>query len=174
MIHNEKRRLGLAVVAGGLVVAAVIIISSLPAATIIINQTVMDQAYETSNGFILREVTVSQGDKFNVKLYSFPSAGMSWSARIDDFKIVKQQGPKEYSGSSPISTGGPGMEKWVFKAIAEGETTIIMTYGSVGLTGPPARNTLELKVTVKCSLSCLYPPGLSSLSEAKELDAASH
>lgn len=162
MIDNEKRRIGLAAVAGKLkkrpwiaaiavvlVVAAVIIISSLPAATIIINQTVMDQAYETPNGLISREVTVSQGDKFNVKLYAFRSAGIFWSARVDDFEIVKQQGPGEYSGGSPISIGGPGMEKWVFKTIAEGETTITLTYGSVGLTGPPAANTLEVKVTVK-------------------------
>ncbi len=145
-----KKPLVAAVAVIFIAIAAVFIVS-LPAATIIVNETELNRAYENNGGLILREITVSPGDKFDVKLFAFASAGMQWSGGVGDIPIVKLNHPRGYSDGSPIpiSFGGPGMEKWTFKALEPGETTIMMTYGSVGLTGPPVANTLKLKVTVR-------------------------
>ena len=142
-----------AVAAVILIAVAAIFIASLPAANINITQTDMDQAVTASGGVITREVTISEGDTFAVSLYAHWSSGMRWSASSGDFHIVKQDNGRDFTNSFPlpIGVGGPGREKWTFKALEKGETTITMTYRSVAQLDPrpPVINTLELKVTVK-------------------------
>jgi predicted secreted protein len=132
-------------------IAAAIFISSLPAANVNVTQTDLDQAVKTNGGLITREVSVSKGDTFKITLYSHWSAGMKWSAGADDINIVRQDGTREFANDGPPqSTGSPGREKWTFKALEKGETTIIMTYRSIAqLPGLPIVNTLKLKVIVK-------------------------
>jgi predicted secreted protein len=74
---------------------------------------------------------------------------MRWSVKdIGDINTVCVV-DSEYIPDKPWPMiGGPGNEVWTFEAKTEGEITITMNYGSVGLTGPPEANTLVIEVFV--------------------------
>ena len=133
------------------IVASIIYIASLPAATIAITQDELDQAYDANGGVITRQIEVSSGDKFRVNLYAHWSSGMKWSVSYDRPGIVRQDGARELVYDSLPLFGSPSHEEWIFKALAEGEAAIILTYGSVANLpdAPRSVNTLIIKVKVK-------------------------
>jgi predicted secreted protein len=146
---NRKLLIALAV---AIVAIAFIYMSFLPAATIKISQTDIEHAERNSEGLLTREITLSEGDTFNVKLYSHWSSGMKWSTGSSDIEVIRQEGAREFSNSGPsCSTGSPGTETWTFKATGEGQASISMSYHSVANLDPPPpiRNTLKIKTTVR-------------------------
>ena len=135
-----------------LIIAVAVLISSLPGDRITIIKEELDQASASGNGVITRQIEVNRGDSFEMSLYAHWSAGMKWSASFDGSGIVRQEGPREFTNDGPpLSTGSPGHEEWTFKAVAAGEATITLTYGSVaGLPdAPQSVNTLILVVEVR-------------------------
>ena len=140
----------IALIAVILVMTLIAIISSLPSANIAITQDDMEHAYATNDGIIQGQITVNSGDSFKVTLYAHWSSGMRWSVRFNEPGIVRQDGPREFTNDGPpLTTGSPGHEEWTFKALAEGETTITMTYGSVANLPDAPRNVNTLILVVE-------------------------
>ncbi|MBM3119390.1 MAG: protease inhibitor I42 family protein [Chloroflexi bacterium] len=105
-----------------------------------------DEFMEQKN--VSRQIEIWPAYAITVFLYSNPSTGFSWSesADISDQSVVQQYyhgfiAPKE---SVP---GAPGEERWQFKAIAKGTSTIKMLYSRPGEDKPEW--TFTLNVTVK-------------------------
>ena len=140
-----------------LIIVLITIMSSLQAANpfatddgnVVVTEGDLDLAYWTNDGVLRGKVTVDSGDSFTVTLYAYLGAGMRWSAIVEDTSIVRSEGHELIYDKPWPYIGGPGKEAWTFKAVNAGVTTITMTYGSLGLTGPPNANTLKLVVDVK-------------------------
>jgi len=118
---------------------------------VIVTQGDLEQAAAT-DGVISRQIIINSGDTFTVTLFAYWTAGMRWSYGVDTLGVLRTDGLRERIYDPPLppmTVGGVGNEVWFFKALEEGVATITMTYGSVGLTGPPIANTLILEVKVK-------------------------
>lgn len=128
-----------------LILLAGIFIASRPAAVIEITQ----QAAASNDGLIIRDVTISKGDTFTVKLYAAGSAGMRWSVGFTNPAVARQDGAREFTGE--FFFGGRSGEEWTFKAVDAGTAVISMSYASVGVfdTPPPVINRLTINVTVE-------------------------
>jgi predicted secreted protein len=144
-----KKRLLIFSVSAVAVLLVGIFIASRPAAVIEVTQSDMEQAAESQNGLIVRDVIVSQGETFIVKLYAAGSAGMRWSVSFTNPAVAKQDGAREFTGG--FIFGGRNGEEWTFKAVGVGTAVISMSYASVGVfdTPPPVINRLTINVTVE-------------------------
>ena len=81
---------------------------------------------------------VSAGNEFKVVLASNPSTGYHWEIVGDLDKIVVEFVSQDYkSASDPNAVGGGGVDTFVFKAVASGQTTITLGYY------PPSNNPVE-------------------------------
>jgi len=81
---------------------------------------------------------VSAGNEFKVVLASNPSTGYHWEIVGDLDKSVVEFVSKDYkSASDPNAVGGGGVDTFVFKAVASGQTTITLGYY------PPSNNPVE-------------------------------
>ena len=104
-----------------------------------------DEFMEQKN--VSREIEIWPAYAITVLLCSNPSTGFSWSesADISDQSVVQQKyhgfmAPKE---SVP---GAPGEERWQFKAISQGTSTIKMLYSRPGEDKPEWTFTLHVTV----------------------------
>ena len=111
-----------------------------------------DEFYETPEQS--REVTVDVGDTFSVTLCSNPSTGFSWmeQAAISDPSVLAQtdhqfQAPGE--GEDPPPPGTPGQQTWIFKALAEGKSKLLLDYSQPWEGGEKGAWTYLLEVIVK-------------------------
>lgn len=135
-------------------IAIAIALISLSQPDVVITAEDLDQACATNDGIIQRQIVIDGDESFKLSLHAHWSAGMRWSVEYSVQGIVRQDGSREYkSDNAPLTLGfgGCGHEEWIFKALTEGKTTIIMSYGSVANL-PDARqdvNTLQLVVEVK-------------------------
>lgn len=93
-----KKRLLIISASAVLILLAGIFIASRPAAVIEITQSDMEQAAASNDGLIIRDVTVSKGDTFTVKLYAAGSAGMRWSVGFTNPAVARQDGAREFTG----------------------------------------------------------------------------
>ena len=81
---------------------------------------------------------VSAGNEFKVVLASNPSTGYHWEIVGDLDKSVVEFVSQDYkSASDPNAAGGGGVDTFVFKAVASGQTTITLGYY------PPSNNPVE-------------------------------
>jgi len=129
----------------------VVIIGLLPGHKVTVLKEEMEQAADNGNGVISRQIEVDKGDSFVVSLYASWSTGMKWSAKLDGIGIIRQEGVADFTDDGPAFTiGSAGHEVWTFKALAEGETTITMSYDSIADLAdiPRGVNTLLLLVIV--------------------------
>ena len=104
------------------------------------------------NNHIKSNIEVSTGETFTVTLCSNPTTGFQWqeTAEIGDQSIL-QQTNHEYiapQGNTP-AVGASGVEKWTFKALKNGNTTVSMEYGRPWEGGEKGEWTYELTVDVK-------------------------
>ena len=135
-------------------IAALLVVTPLtacsPAATLSITRGEMEQAEDDSGGIITRQLELKAGDRFDVVLYAHRSAGLEWSAIIDDSGIVRRESRKFTSDAPPDTDGGPGHEEWSFKALTEGTAIIKMTYKTISYKAeaPFVANTLIIEVLV--------------------------
>ncbi|MGI2336300.1 MAG: protease inhibitor I42 family protein [Dehalogenimonas sp.] len=115
---------------------------------IVVEESGLDTASVLHGGHLWADINIDVGDSFTVTLYAYGGAGMRWSISSIDHKVVQTESHKYISDVPWPSIGGPGKEVWIFKGIEPSTVTIEMTYGSVGLTGPPIANTLSIKVRI--------------------------
>ena len=132
-----------------LVIMVIGIITSIPAAKIVVTEDEVDQAYTTNDGIIQRQIAVNSGDSFTATLYAHLGAGMRWSYSVDIPGVLRPDGSRELIYDNPYGFGGPGKEVWTFKAPGEGIATITMTYSFAFGSGGPNVNSLEIVVEVK-------------------------
>jgi len=99
---------------------------------------------------IHKQIEVANGDEVLVTLLSNASTGFSWNenAVIADTSILQQLKHEAISAGSNIP-GAPGAEKWNFKAIKAGTTTVHLEYSQPWEGGEKGIWTFDLAVTVK-------------------------
>jgi predicted secreted protein len=103
-----------------------------------------------NNPHMQKQIEVIKGSDFSVTLLSNASTGFSWNenAVIADAGIV-QQIKHEATGSGSNVPGAAGAEKWNFKALKQGATTVHLEYGRPWTGGEKGVWTFDLAVTVK-------------------------
>jgi predicted secreted protein len=103
-----------------------------------------------NNPHIQKQIEVINGGEFSVTLLSNASTGFSWNenAVITDTSIV-QQIKHEAIGSGSNVPGAAGAEKWNFKVLKQGATTVHLEYGRPWAGGENGVWTFDLAVTVK-------------------------
>lgn len=69
-------------------------------------------------------ITVKTGETFMVVVESNPSTGYHWEV-IGDLNGIELIS-REYTGSEPVMPGSGGVEVWTLKAVASGETALIL------------------------------------------------
>jgi inhibitor of cysteine peptidase len=71
-------------------------------------------------------ISLKLGEELNISLESNPTTGYMWNATFDQSKI--EQVNYNYEPASPGLTGSGGIETFTFKAVASGETELVMRY----------------------------------------------
>ena len=102
------------------------------------------------NPQIQKQVEVLKGDEVLVTLLSNASTGFRWNenAVIADTGILQQLNHEDMGSGSNVP-GAPGAEKWSFKALEAGTTTVHLEYGRPWEGGEKGVWTFDLTVTVK-------------------------
>jgi inhibitor of cysteine peptidase len=76
------------------------------------------------------KVTLKVGDTLSVELASNPSTGYSWQVAQLDPKVLQPVGEPEFnlpSGKTPVP-GAPGTQTFNFKAVAKGQSPLMLVY----------------------------------------------
>lgn len=84
----------------------------------------------------------SAGNEFKIIIDSNPTTGYHWDiiGEVDADVVVFVS--KDFRGSEPFAAGSGGVDVWVFKAVAAGETRITLGYY------PPSNDPVEPQQTV--------------------------
>jgi inhibitor of cysteine peptidase len=103
------------------------------------------------NQHIAKQLEVASGDSFTVLLCSNTTTGFKWSetAEIGDQSILQQDRHEFISPDSTGTVGAPGKEKWTFKALKAGTSTIDIEYSRPWEGGEKSEWTFKLTVVVK-------------------------
>ncbi len=98
---------------------------------------------------ITKSVKLAEHDRLEVNLCSNPSTGYQWpdSPRISNH-IVLWQTSHRSSSSSGGTLGAPGEDKWVFRALDEGKSTVYFKYARSWKGGDKDGWSLRLHVNV--------------------------
>ncbi len=95
-----------------------------------------------------KTIEVTAGNEFKIVIEPNPSTGYHWEliGNLDDALI--QFVSKDYRASEPVMPGSGGKDVWVFKAIAAGETKIVLgNYPPAP--GEPAAQEITFTIVVK-------------------------
>lgn len=97
---------------------------------------------------ISESVKIAVHGRLEITLCSNPSTGYSWSdsARISNHSVLWQTNHTAHPSSSS-AIGSAGRERWTFRGLQEGTTTISLRYSRGGMRGPDDW-TFEVKVEV--------------------------
>jgi predicted secreted protein len=95
-----------------------------------------------------KTIEVAAGNEFKLIIESNPTTGYHWEliGNLDDRVI--QFISKDYRASEPILMGSGGKDVWVFKALAAGETKIVLGHYPPGQ-GEPAEQEVTFTIVVK-------------------------
>jgi predicted secreted protein len=95
-----------------------------------------------------KSIEVAAGNEFKIIIESNPSTGYHWEliGNLDDRLI--QFVSKEYRASEPVLMGSGGKDVWVFKALAAGETKIVLGHYPPAQ-GEPAEQEVTFTIVVK-------------------------
>jgi predicted secreted protein len=95
-----------------------------------------------------KTLEVAAGNEFKIIIESNPSTGYHWEliGNLDDRLI--QFVSKEYRASEPVLMGSGGKDVWVFKALAAGETKIVLGHYPPAQ-GEPAEQEVTFTIVVK-------------------------
>jgi inhibitor of cysteine peptidase len=104
-----------------------------------------------NNKHITRQIEIVQGGTLTLVLASNASTGFSWNeqAQIADKKVLEQTGHQNVAPTNTSVVGAAGQEKWTFKALAKGTTTVAVAYSQPWNGGQKGVWTVDLTVTVK-------------------------
>ena len=89
-----------------------------------------------------KSIEVTAGNEFKIVIESNPSTGYHWELVGGIDESLLQFISTEYRATEPILPGASGKEAWTFKALAPGETTIVLGYY------PPSNDPVEPAQTV--------------------------
>lgn len=89
-----------------------------------------------------KSIEVAAGNEFKIVIDANPSTGYHWEIIGELDEDILQFVLKEYRADEPVMPGSGGKDVWVFKAIAPGETTIVLGYY------PPSNDPVEPAQTV--------------------------
>jgi inhibitor of cysteine peptidase len=95
-----------------------------------------------------KSIEVAAGNEFKIIIASNPSTGYHWEliGNLDDALI--QFVSKDYRASEPVMPGSGGKDVWVFKALAAGETKIVLGHYPPAQ-GEPAGQEVTFTIVVK-------------------------
>ena len=96
-----------------------------------------------------RTITLKAGEIVEVCLESNPSTGYSWSLLTEPNKAIVTTVSQVMEGAAVPMPGAGGTDHWKFKAVAPGETGLVLVYkrGWEKLSEEDQRFTLTLKVS---------------------------
>lgn len=105
------------------------------------------QAVKPSDPAVVIEA--SPGREFKVILNSNPTTGYHWEVvgKLDE-KVVELVS-RDYRADTPQTVGSGGVDVWVFKAVAAGETEITLGYYPPSSSAVEPDQTEIFKVNVK-------------------------
>lgn len=89
-----------------------------------------------------KSIEVTAGNEFKIVIDSNPSTGYHWDRIGDLDESIVQFVSSEYRAAGPAMPGSGGREVWTFKAVAPGETTVVLGYY------PPSNDPVEPAQTV--------------------------
>lgn len=95
-----------------------------------------------------KSIQVAAGNEFKIIIDSNPSTGYHWEliGNLDETKI--QFVSKDYRADEPVLLGSGGSDVWTFKALAAGETKIVLGNYPPGQ-GEPAAQEVTFTIIVK-------------------------
>ncbi len=116
--------------------------TSIPAQRHTVNLSVKPQA-----DIMAETIYVRAGQNFVLTLDSDPSTGFSWAVHTPGEGRIEQFVSKEFvPGGEQL--GAPGAERCTFKAIAPGNTTLVMHYNAAGVVNETPQRKDTVAVTV--------------------------
>jgi inhibitor of cysteine peptidase len=97
------------------------------------------------------EVEVSAGEEFTLVLCSNPTTGFTWSQKADisDPSVVSQVNHVLVPPTGDTPPGAASDEKWTFKALQAGNSTVSLEYSRNWEGGEKGVWTYQLNVVVK-------------------------
>lgn len=94
-----------------------------------------------------KTIEVAAGNEFKIVIDSNPSTGYHWDVigELDESIVLFVS--NEYRADEPVMPGSGGKDVWTFKAVAPGETTIVLGYY------PPSNDPVEPAQTVTFTIN---------------------
>ena len=89
-----------------------------------------------------KSIEVTAGNEFKIVIESNPSTGYHWDLVGGLDENILQFISTEYRATEPVMPGSGGKDVWTFKALAPGETAIVLGYY------PPSNEPVEPAQTV--------------------------
>lgn len=95
-----------------------------------------------------KSLEVAAGNEFKIIINSNPTTGYHWElvGELDDALVEFVS--KEYRADEPVLIGSGGVDVWTFKAVAPGETDIVLGNYPPG-EGEPAIQEITFTVLIK-------------------------
>jgi inhibitor of cysteine peptidase len=102
------------------------------------------KVYDSAGG----DITATTGETFEVVLDSNPSTGFVWTvAQAPDPAVVTLE-DQAYEKPDSSAMGAPGTERFTFKAVGSGTTTMALKYARPSDPDSPDNSTVTYTVTV--------------------------
>jgi inhibitor of cysteine peptidase len=95
-----------------------------------------------------KSIEVAAGSEFKIIIESNPSTGYQWKMMNELDESILQFVSMDYRADEPVMPGSGGADVWIFKAIAAGETKIVLGHYPPGQ-GEPAAQEITFTVIVK-------------------------
>lgn len=94
-----------------------------------------------------RQLEAAAGSEFKIVIESNPTTGYHWELVEELDGSIVEFVSKDYRPDEPVTIGSGGVDVWTFKAIAAGETEIVLGYY------PPSNDPTEPEQSVTFSLA---------------------
>ena len=93
------------------------------------------------------KVSLKVGQQVSLQLAGNPTTGYIWNVQPLDDKVLKQVGESSFKAESDLA-GAPGVETFVFEAVAPGTATLSLAYARPWETDVKPDKTYSVEVTV--------------------------
>lgn len=95
-----------------------------------------------------KQLEAEVGNEFKIVIDSNPTTGYHWELVGEMNENIVEFISRDYRADTPQTVGSGGVDVWVFKALAAGETTIMLGYYPPG-DSTEAQQTVTFNVVVK-------------------------
>ncbi|RLD91186.1 MAG: hypothetical protein DRJ09_01935 [Bacteroidetes bacterium] len=96
-----------------------------------------------------KTIKASPGTLISIALVSNRSTGNSWRNIGYDHAVIKSAGDPEYKKNEKGLVGAPGEVVFTFKALNNGQTNLVMEYGSSHNTNKETLKKFRVKIVVE-------------------------